>query len=165
MNHQVVLIQSIVVHYGKDYLKDKKNVVRKKCFLRKWIRSMKKDRTILLSTHFLEEADALCDRIVVLVNGEIKENNCSYHVKRIYGTGYKLILNKNRSMKDFNLLKIIEKSCRNYEIESETKNELIIQTNEQSSKSLINLFKELDRLKENDFIVNYSLSNTSLGKE
>ena len=31
------------------------------------IRSFKKDRTILLTTHFMEEADALSDRIAIMV--------------------------------------------------------------------------------------------------
>ena len=136
---------------------------KKKSLSRRWIRSMRKDRTILLSTHFLEEADALSDRIIILVNGQIKENDSSAELKRKHGTGYKLILNKNPDNEQIDLVQIIETFCENCQIESETNNQLIIQTNEQSSKSFIELFTRLDQLKQTEEILNYSLSNTTLG--
>jgi ATP-binding cassette subfamily A (ABC1) protein 3 len=35
------------------------------------IRNFKKDRTIILTTHFMEEADALSDRICIMNHGKI----------------------------------------------------------------------------------------------
>jgi len=120
---------------------------------------MKENRTILFSTHFLEEADVLGDKIIILSNGKIIANDSSFELKLKYGNGYKLILNKNNQM---NLFEIIEKYLIYSKIEIETNNHLIIQTNEQYSHLFIQLFNHLDYLKENNFILNYSLSNPSL---
>ena len=37
--------------------------------MRRLVRQMAVDRTIVLSTHILEEAEELCDRVVVMANG------------------------------------------------------------------------------------------------
>jgi energy-coupling factor transporter ATP-binding protein EcfA2 len=129
---------------------------------RQWIRSMKENRTILLSTHFMEEADALSDRIIILSNGKICANDSSNELKRIYGSGYKLIINLNENKDKNNLFEIIKKYLINSNIEIETNNQLIIQTNEQSSQIFIQLFNQLDLFKEKNFILNYGLSNTTL---
>ena len=36
------------------------------------VRQMKGQKTIILTTHYLEEAEALCDRIAIMVEGEIR---------------------------------------------------------------------------------------------
>ena len=39
--------------------------------IRKLIRELGKDKTVLLSTHILQEVDALCDRVIIINTGEI----------------------------------------------------------------------------------------------
>ena len=43
-----------------------------KDYIRKLISGMAKDKTILISTHLLEEAETICNRIILLDKGEIK---------------------------------------------------------------------------------------------
>ncbi|CAJ0584189.1 unnamed protein product, partial [Mesorhabditis spiculigera] len=58
----------------------------------------KKDRTILLSTHHMDEADVLADRIAILSEGKLKALGSSVYLKRCHGHSYTLILiKKNRS--------------------------------------------------------------------
>ena len=40
--------------------------------IRRLIKRLAQDSTILLSTHILSEVEALCDRVVIILNGEIK---------------------------------------------------------------------------------------------
>jgi ABC-2 type transport system ATP-binding protein len=40
--------------------------------VRSLIRRLSKDSTILFSTHILSEVEALCDRVIILINGEIR---------------------------------------------------------------------------------------------
>lgn len=40
--------------------------------IRKLIRRLAQDSTILFSTHILSEVEALCDRVIILINGEIR---------------------------------------------------------------------------------------------
>jgi ABC-2 type transport system ATP-binding protein len=39
--------------------------------IRKLIRELGKDKTIILSTHILQEVDAICDRVIIINKGEI----------------------------------------------------------------------------------------------
>lgn len=45
-----------------------------KYIVRKLIRELGKDKTIILSTHILEEVDAVCDRAIIISNGSIVAN-------------------------------------------------------------------------------------------
>ncbi len=51
---------------------------------------MKKDRVVVLTTHNLEEADYLADRIMILQNGQVKALGTSLALKQNYGTGYQV---------------------------------------------------------------------------
>lgn len=45
----------------------------------------KQDRTILLTTHHMDEADVLGDRIAIMVNGSLRCCGSSLFLKKIYG--------------------------------------------------------------------------------
>ena len=51
----------------------------------------KKGRTILLSTHFMDEADILGDRIAIMSDGELKCCGTSFYLKKKFGVGYHLV--------------------------------------------------------------------------
>ena len=46
------------------------------------------ERSAVLTTHSMEEADALCDRICIIVNGTMHCIGSSQHLKDRYGSGY-----------------------------------------------------------------------------
>ncbi|GFN82627.1 ATP-binding cassette sub-family a member 2 [Plakobranchus ocellatus] len=54
----------------------------------------KKDRTILLSTHHMDEADFLGDRIAIISNGQLKCCGSSIFLKNMIGEGYHLTFSK-----------------------------------------------------------------------
>ncbi|CAL8085798.1 unnamed protein product [Orchesella dallaii] len=51
---------------------------------------MRGQRTILLTTHFMEEADVLGDRIGIMASGKLQCCGSSMFLKKFYGTGYTL---------------------------------------------------------------------------
>ncbi|XP_053616440.1 uncharacterized protein ldd [Plodia interpunctella] len=51
---------------------------------------LKEDRTILLTTHHLDEAELLSDQIVIMHKGQIHTTGSPIEIKRTLGTGYKL---------------------------------------------------------------------------
>ena len=53
-------------------------------------------RTILLSTHFMDEADLLGDRIAIVSNGKLRCVGSSLFLKSHFGDGYHLTLVKKR---------------------------------------------------------------------
>ncbi|CAF3997700.1 unnamed protein product, partial [Rotaria sp. Silwood1] len=76
--------------------------------------------------------------------------------------GYKLILNTDNDQYHIYLFDLINKYLNNSTIEIESNNQLIIQTNQQSSNLFIQLLYQLENLKQNKIILNYGLSNTTL---
>ena len=54
------------------------------------MQSLKRDKTIVLTTHSMEEADILADRIAVVVDGLIKCVGSPLNHKNVYGDGYKI---------------------------------------------------------------------------
>ncbi|XP_031740232.1 ABC transporter A family member 1 isoform X2 [Cucumis sativus] len=59
------------------------------------IKRIKKGRIILLTTHSMDEADELGDRIAIMANGSLKCCGSSLFLKHKYGVGYTLTLVKS----------------------------------------------------------------------
>lgn len=58
------------------------------------IQSEKKGRAIILTTHFMDEADVLGDRIAIMADGEMKCWGTPFFLKKRFGSGYHLICAK-----------------------------------------------------------------------
>ncbi|KAG0048764.1 ATP-binding cassette sub- A member 2 [Gryganskiella cystojenkinii] len=71
-------------------------------FTRKQVWQLMQDskpgRAILLTTHSMEEADALGDRIAILSQGKLQTLGSSLFLKNRFGLGYRLSLEKRRVM-------------------------------------------------------------------
>jgi len=53
---------------------------------------MKKGRVFILTTHQMEEADILADRVAIVVDGEVRCIGTPLSLKNLYGEGYRLSL-------------------------------------------------------------------------
>lgn len=49
---------------------------------------------MILTTHFMDEADVLGDRIAIMAGGRLQCVGTSYFLKKHYGIGYKLTIVK-----------------------------------------------------------------------
>jgi len=58
------------------------------------LQQQKEGRTILLTTHFMDEADILGDRIAIMAEGNIKCCGSSLFLKNKYGVGYHMVIVK-----------------------------------------------------------------------
>lgn len=56
------------------------------------MQDLKKDKTIILTTHAMEEADALADRIAIVVEGRIKCVGTPLNMKNTFGDGYRVAM-------------------------------------------------------------------------
>jgi len=50
----------------------------------------KRNAAIILTTHSMEEAESLCDRIAIMVGGQIRCIGTSTHIKNKFGSGYEI---------------------------------------------------------------------------
>ena len=57
------------------------------------IEKLKKGKSIILTTHSMEEADILADRLSVMVKGKLKCVGSSLYLKQKYGDGHRVTLN------------------------------------------------------------------------
>jgi len=58
----------------------------------KVIKMRRRSQTVVLTTHSMEEAEALCDRIAIQVKGQLRCLGSPLHIKHKYGSGYQLEL-------------------------------------------------------------------------
>ncbi len=74
----------------------------------KLIEKLKKDKSILLTTHSMEEADILADRITIMAKGKLKCVGTSFYLKHKYGDGHRVSLNINSNSSQ-QVMKLIHK--------------------------------------------------------
>lgn len=53
----------------------------------------KDNKCMILTTHLMEEAEVLSDRIGIIVNGQLRCLGTQYKLKKVYGKGFKLVVN------------------------------------------------------------------------
>lgn len=63
------------------------------------ISTQQKKSAVILTTHSMEEAEALCTKMGIMVRGEFKCFGGSTHIKNKYGTGFELEV-KIRTLSD-----------------------------------------------------------------
>ena len=51
-----------------------------------------KGKSLILTTHSMDETEALCTNIGIMVNGELKCLGSLQHLKSVYGEGYSLLV-------------------------------------------------------------------------
>ncbi len=68
------------------------------------IEKLKVNRSIILTTHSMEEADVLADRVCVMVKGRVRCVGSAIQLKEQYGLGHRLTLNIEKTT----ILKISE---------------------------------------------------------
>jgi ATP-binding cassette subfamily A (ABC1) protein 3 len=61
------------------------------------ISTQRKKSAVIITTHSMEEAEALCTKMGIMVNGQFKCFGSSQHIKDKFGTGYEIEL-KIRSL-------------------------------------------------------------------
>ena len=80
----------------------------------------KKDRTIILSTHYMDEADLLGDRIAIIANGRLRCVGSSLFLKSHYGVGYHLTFVKKDAT--YNASRLATVTDNSAEIENRVSN-------------------------------------------
>lgn len=58
------------------------------------LKNYRTDRIIILTTHYMDEADVLGDRIAIMAKGEMMCIGSSLFLKKRFGAGYKLTMVK-----------------------------------------------------------------------
>ncbi len=129
----------------------------------------KPGRTIVLSTHHLDEADLLSDRIAIISSGELQCVGTSMYLKRKYGEGYNLIIELISSENENSILfvkltEFLRKFMFDISIKEQHGDQItyVIIDDIEHTKIFPTMLAELDENKTKYNIKTYGLSNSSL---
>ena len=61
--------------------------------IRSLIKSLGKHHTVILSSHILQEIEAVCDRIIIINKGQLVENDTAANLAKKYSNDRRLVLN------------------------------------------------------------------------
>ena len=129
------------------------------------IASTMKNRSVILTTHSMEECEALCHRIGIMVGGRLRCLGSTTHLKNVYGDGYQLDVNvaagevqnafRHELTSIWSEVKVIEQhgDALKFRLPREA----------QGKRTTIGqVFRLMEQLKGKYFIRDYSVSETTL---
>jgi len=126
------------------------------------VQNNKNGRTILLSTHSMEEADVLSDRIAIIANGKLVCDGSAFFLKRHYGVGYTLTVSKSVGCDAARIGALVAESVRGAEITSDIGSELQIKMPQDESKVFPMALRELEKRQDDLRIDSMGISVTTM---
>jgi len=124
-------------------------------------------RSVILTTHSMEEAEALCQRIGIMVRGQIRVLGTKQHLKNSYGSGYEVVIKLSSKVEDKMggpadaITKVVTSMFSNATVVSNNAG-LITYKVPQDQMMLSKAFSELEKNKTKLNIENYSVSQPTL---
>nr|XP_038957116.1 ATP-binding cassette sub-family A member 3-like isoform X9 [Rattus norvegicus] len=122
----------------------------------------KQNRTILLTTHYMDEADVLGDRIAIMVRGTLHCCGSSVFLKQIYGAGYHIVLEKEPYCDVDNIIAMIQQHVPGSMLENDIGNELSFILPKKYVSRFETLFTELEMRQKALGIANFGASITTM---
>ncbi|XP_061181930.1 phospholipid-transporting ATPase ABCA3-like isoform X1 [Saccostrea echinata] len=119
-------------------------------------------RTMLLTTHFMDEADLLGDRIAIMADGILKCCGSSLFLKNKYGAGYHMIIVKEPHCNVEQVSSVVKKYVHNAEQTSNIGAELSFRLPHESTGNFQALFDDLETNKQEFGISSYGASVTTM---
>jgi ABC-2 type transport system ATP-binding protein len=110
--------------------------------IRHLIQNISKEKTILLSTHIMQEVEAMCNRVMIINKGKIVANGKTDELKKLFSNGQSLLVNFNKSLSEEQLKDL--KTIGNV-------------TQDSAQRYIISSEKELEQLKE--IVFNFAVKN------
>ncbi|CAH1774058.1 unnamed protein product [Owenia fusiformis] len=124
--------------------------------------NIKQGRSVILTSHSMEECEALCGRIAIMVNGKFQCLGSVQHLKNRFGEGYTIILRVSGSNPILTpLIKRLEQHFPDALLKEKHHNMLQYQLGEKGD-SLANIFSTMENLRVEFNIEDYSVSQTTL---
>jgi ABC-type multidrug transport system ATPase subunit len=131
-------------------------------FVWEMIQKIKKNKAVILTTHSMEEAEALGDRLVVMADGEFRCIGNSLYLKNHYGEGYRISIITSYPEETFRLLREIVPSAK---LEDSSGGSLMVSVPKSEPKQIERLFSVMEGQEESELvglINDWGISNSTL---
>jgi ATP-binding cassette subfamily A (ABC1) protein 1 len=122
---------------------------------------IKENRIVILTSHSMEECEALCTRLVIMVNGQFKCLGSPQHLKRKFGSGFKLVFRLNDENEKEKLFDFMNTKFPTALIQESHKNlfEYILPF---KSNNLSEIFGKIEKYRDELNLKDYSVNQTTL---
>ncbi|NXJ80394.1 ABCA5 protein, partial [Trogon melanurus] len=124
-----------------------------------------KERAAILTTHYMEEADAVCDRVAILVSGQLRCIGTVQHLKSKFGRGYFLEM-KLKETEDIQHMEYLQRQILhifpNANRQESFASILAYKIPKEDVQSLSHSFSKLEEVKHTFNIEEYSFSQATL---
>jgi len=110
------------------------------------LKEEKKNRIIILTTHYMDEADILGDRIGIMKGGKVVALGSPIFLKSTFGAGYNLIMVKSSSEPNTKIMPFLQQHLNDSGVkkQSEIQQEMSVIIPSRCAQSFPNFFKEFD---------------------
>nr|APD26544.1 ATP-binding cassette transporter subfamily A member 1-like X1 protein [Brachionus koreanus] len=122
---------------------------------------IKENRLVILTSHSMEECEALCTRLVIMVNGQFKCLGSPQHLKAKFGNGFKLSIRLNDANDKRKLQEFMKNKFPQSKIQETHRNlyEYVLPFNH---TKLSAIFGQIESNRESLGLKDYSVSQTTL---
>ena len=130
-----------------------------------------KGTSVILTSHSMEECEALCSRLAIMVNGQFQCIGAVQHLRSRFGRGYTLEVEVNESITNTQKIKLrsdLKVNLKQYVVvlKEENMNTLVYDISVEEGKSdvisLELLFEKLEQIKSRYHLENYSIRQRTL---
>jgi ATP-binding cassette subfamily A (ABC1) protein 3 len=127
-----------------------------------FLNNNKKGKTIVLTTHFMDEADFLGDRVAIISHGSLRCAGSSLFLKSRLGVGYLLTMTKNKTCDSTKVDQLVLNTIHGSNILAAFGGELSYRLPKEAAPRFPEFFTYLDDNKEALGIDSYGVSLTTL---
>lgn len=129
-----------------------------------FLQLIRHDRLILMTTHHMEEADALGDRIAVMSLGQVRCCGSALFLKKLFNAGYHLRISKASNWDQAAFDEMIgNKYSLRSKLENITPHELMFKFDvDETSQVLPSLFDDLEKVKEQVGIFGFGITVSTM---
>jgi ATP-binding cassette subfamily A (ABC1) protein 3 len=104
------------------------------------LKNYRRDKIIILTTHYMDEADVLGDRIGIMAKGQMMCLGTSLFLKNRFGAGYKLTMVKASKQPNLLIGSYLKTHLGEVELLSEVSSEIVFQVTAEAAKKFKQFF-------------------------
>lgn len=122
----------------------------------------KHGRTFLLTTHFMDEADVLGDRIAIMAKGDLKCVGTPFFLKKRFGVGYRLVCVKGPHCSSAAMTSLLQSHIPDIQIETDIGTELSYLLPERYTSSFQKIFEDIETNAQRIGVTSFGVSLTTM---
>ncbi|KAE8742746.1 ABC-transporter, subfamily A member 02 [Frankliniella occidentalis] len=120
-------------------------------------------RSVVLTSHSMEECQALCGKLTIMVNGQLTCFGSPQHLKSKYGSGYSVVV-RCQPKRVVEVRELVQRRLAGSTVVEEHLNQIKfhVPPAAESNLRLVTIFRTMDQARTESGVLDYSVSQTTL---